>query len=313
MNSIVGTAFRVAYALQLQSEGPTLPKHPRASSSQKCSSEFFTQRYSSEGPRCLRGATTAPRQFRCGPLSASRSAEDLIGVADEVDEEVESVRSRQGGRETMASTSWQREASRQTQSEPGEQMVALNQRFEQQSSSDIGEDGSQHSYSVLEPPSLPPSPPPPPVTRPPKSSSSHVIACEVYSDVFEPSPGDPTMEGPWKTLDSSSSPWKSGLDPMEGPAHDSGLSSASASTNSSSGPSELEVKFFLYIFTTVEVVSVINYLQQEIYRQQSHIYVICAYHHFHLDIILIIDTTQQMETLGEDLSTAPWFQATMPR
>merc|ERR1719278_562153 len=141
-------------------------------------------------------------------------------------------------------------------------MVALNQRFEQHSSSSshIGDGGSQHSYSVLEPPSLPPSPPPPPLTRPPKSSSSHVIACEVYSDVFEPSPGDPTMEGPWKTLDSRSSPWKTRLDPMEGPAHDSGLSSASASTNSSSGPSELE-----------------------------------------------------METLGEDLSSAPWFQATMPR
>ena len=157
------------------------------------------------------------------------------------------------GRET-ASSSWQREACRQTQSEPGEQMVTLNQsrdlreqRFDQQqrSSSHIGDCGSsQHSYSVLEPaPSLPPSPPPPPVGRPPKSSSSHVIACEVYSDVFEPSPGDPIMEGPWKSLDSSSSPWKT-VDPMEGPAHDSGLSSASASTNSSSGPSELEVNFF---------------------------------------------------------------------
>jgi len=181
-------------------------------------------------------------------------------VADEVDAEVESGR----GRETVASSSWQREACRQTQSEPGEQMVALNQRelreqrFEQHSSSDIGD--GQHSYSVLEPPSLPPSPPPPPLTRPPKSSSSHVIACEVYSDVFEPSQGDLAQEGPWKTLDSSNSPWKRGLDPLEGAAHDSGLSSASASTNSSSGPSELE-----------------------------------------------------METLGEDLSTAPWFQATMPR
>ena len=261
MNSIVGTAFRVAYALQLQSEGPTLPsnsKPPRTSSAQKCSSEFVTQRYSSEAPRCLRGATTAPRQFRCGPLSASRSAEDLIGVADEEEEEVESVRSRQG-RET-ASSSWQREACRQTQSEPGEQMVTLNQRdlreqrFEQHSSTHIGDGGSQHSYSVLEPPSLPPSPPPPPLTRPPKSSSSHVIACEVYSDVFEPSSAaDPITEaGPWKTLDSSNSPWKT-LDPMEGPAHDSGLSSASASTNSSSGPSELEVKFFIN-----EVVNVIN-------------------------------------------------------
>ena len=260
MNSIVGTAFRVAYALQLQSEGPTLPSNsnsrpPRTSSAQKCSSEFLTQRYSSEAPRCLRGATTAPRQFRCAPLSASRSAEDLIGVADEVDAEVESGR----GRETVACSSWQREACRQTQSEPGEQMVALNQRelreqrFEQHSSSDIGD--GQHSYSVLEPPSLPPSPPPPPLTRPPKSSSSHVIACEVYSDVFEPSTGVEPSEGPWKTLDSSSSPWKTvdpmegpwktKVDPMEGPAHDSGLSSASASTNSSSGPSELEVKFSL--------------------------------------------------------------------
>ena len=251
-----------SYDLQLQSEGPTLPsssKPPRSSSAQKCSSEFLTQRYSSEAPRCLRGATTAPRQFRCGPLSASRSAEDLIGVVDEVDEEVESVKSSREGRET-ASSSWQREACRQTQSEPGEQMVTLNQsrdlreqRFDQQqrSSSHIGDCGSQHSYSVLEPaPSLPPSPPPPPVGRPPKSSSSHVIACEVYSDVFEPSPGDPIMEGPWKSLDSSHSPWKT-VDPMEGPAHDSGLSSASASTNSSSGPSELEVNSPCITFITI--------------------------------------------------------------
>ena len=254
LNSIVGTAFRVAYALQLQSEGQTLPPNSKP---RKCSdSDFLTQRCSSETPRCLRGATTAPRQFRCGPLSASRSAEDLIGVADEVEEEVESVKSSQGIRE-MASRSWQkREGTRQTQSEPGEQKVTLTQRrgnlrdhpFEQHSSL-IGDDGSQHSYSVLEPPS----PPPPPVNRPPKSSSSHVIACEVYSDVFEPSTGVEPSEGPWKTLDSSSSPWKTvdpmegpwktKVDPMEGPAHDSGLSSASASTNSSSGPSELEVKF----------------------------------------------------------------------
>ena len=171
-----------------------------------------------------------------------------------MEEEVESVKSSREGRVTVSS-SWQREACRQTQSEPGEQMVTLNQSRdlrEQQRISHIGDCGSsQHSYSVLEPaPSLPPSPPPPPIARPPKSSSSHVIACEVYSDVFEPHPGDPTMEaGPWKSLDSRHSPWKM-VDPMEGQAHDSGLSSASASTNSSSGPSELEVNFFLYNFIT---------------------------------------------------------------
>ena len=250
MNSIVGTAFRVAYALQLQSEGTSLSsssKPPRSSASQKCSSsEFSSQRHSTSGaPRCLRGATTAPRQFRCGPLSASRSAEDLIGVADEVEEEEkEEVRS---SRDTMASSSWhKREGCRQTQSEPGEPMVvSYNRREGNLRFSHIGDGGSgrdQHSYSVLEPPSLPPSPPPPPSSRPPKSSSSHVIACEVYSDVFEPGqsnqrPGEAT----WKSLESGSSPWKTLQDPTEGSAHDSGLSSASASTNSSSGPSEVEV------------------------------------------------------------------------
>ena len=250
MNSIVGTAFRVAYALQLQSEGTSLPsssKPQRSSSSQKCSSsEFSSQRHSTSGtPRCLRGATTAPRQFRCGPLSASRSAEDLIGVAEEVEEEEkEEVRS---SRDTMASSSWhKREGCRQTQSEPGEPMVvSYNRREENLRFSHIGDGGSgrdQHSYSVLEPPSLPPSPPPPPCSRPPKSSSSHVIACEVYSDVFEPGQSNQRpAEATWKSLESGSSPWKTLQDPTEGSAHDSGLSSASASTNSSSGPSEVEV------------------------------------------------------------------------
>merc|ERR1719412_3345746 len=119
----------------------------------------------------------------------------------------------------MASSSWhKREGCRQTQSEPGEPMVVTyNRREGNLRFSHIGDGGSgrdQHSYSVLEPPSLPPSPPPPPVNRPPKSSSSHVIACEVYSDVFEPSTGVEPSEGPWKTLDSSSSPWKT-VDPME--------------------------------------------------------------------------------------------------